>query len=223
MDNLSHAARAWADTAGVLAGGADERPLPALLAAYGQHTLHRILIAAFGINATTDYDETGRPVAAINSDPMARMVFVLARDLGPRMLDGEPGQGFGPGRAAQLGRVVLRAHRGCWRPGGGRVQGVTMSERRDRRRLHARARALGVPIEQAGRRASLRRPARPVAQPAWPRTSMPDRDEAPAAVQAMPAVPVACCTVTRDRQVTDGGTVVVLTRHTADCPVWSAR
>ncbi|WP_030237663.1 hypothetical protein [Streptomyces sp. NRRL S-350] len=65
------------DALKVLAGGAGERPLPALLAAYGQHTLHHILIAAFGIDATMDYDETGRLVAEINSDPMARMVFVL--------------------------------------------------------------------------------------------------------------------------------------------------
>ncbi|MFC8076845.1 hypothetical protein ACFUN8_15085 [Streptomyces sp. NPDC057307] len=65
------------DGLAVLAGGADERPLPALLAAYGQHTLHRILISAFGIDATTDYDETGRLLSAISSDPMARIVFLL--------------------------------------------------------------------------------------------------------------------------------------------------
>jgi hypothetical protein len=65
------------DALTILAGDNGERPLPALLAAYGQHTLHRILIAAFGIDATTNYDETGRLVAEINGDPMARMVFVL--------------------------------------------------------------------------------------------------------------------------------------------------
>lgn len=65
------------DALAVLGGGVGERPLPALLAAYGQHTLHRILISAFGIDATMDHDETGRLVAEINSDPMARMVFVL--------------------------------------------------------------------------------------------------------------------------------------------------
>ncbi|MEU8478095.1 hypothetical protein [Streptomyces hygroscopicus] len=65
------------DALAVLAGGAGEQPLPALLAAYGQHTLHRVLLTAFGIDATMDYDETGRLVAEINSDPMARMVFVL--------------------------------------------------------------------------------------------------------------------------------------------------
>jgi hypothetical protein len=65
------------DALAVLASAPGERPLPALLAAYGQHTLHRILIAAFGIDATMDYDETGRLVAEINSDPTARIVFVL--------------------------------------------------------------------------------------------------------------------------------------------------
>ncbi|MFE0133332.1 hypothetical protein ACFWY6_17440 [Streptomyces sp. NPDC059037] len=65
------------DALAVLTGGIGERPLPELLAAYGQHTLHRILIAAFGIDATMDHDETGRLVTEINSDPMARMVFVL--------------------------------------------------------------------------------------------------------------------------------------------------
>ncbi|MFB6892033.1 hypothetical protein ACFCX4_22300 [Kitasatospora sp. NPDC056327] len=57
----------------------------------------------------------------------------------------------------------------------------------------------------------------------WPRTALPDRDEAPAVVVPTPPAPVLCCSVSRERQVTDGGTVVVLTRHTADCPVWSAR
>lgn len=98
-----------------------------------------------------------------------------------------------------------------------------MSERRDRRRLHARARALGVPIGQARRRVPPRRPGPPVVEPAWPRTAVPDRDEAPAVVRATLPVPVECCSASRDRQVTDGGTVVMLTRHTADCPVWSAR
>jgi hypothetical protein len=65
------------DALSVLAGGEGERRLPTLLAAYGQHTLHRILIAAFGITATMDRDETGRLVAQINDDPMARIVFVL--------------------------------------------------------------------------------------------------------------------------------------------------
>ncbi|WP_424862982.1 hypothetical protein [Streptomyces sp. MMS24-I29] len=65
------------DDLAVLVAGAGERPLPTLLAAYGQHTLHRILIAAVGIDATMDYDETGRLTAEVDPDPMARVVFVL--------------------------------------------------------------------------------------------------------------------------------------------------
>ncbi|MDX3367205.1 hypothetical protein PV387_14375 [Streptomyces sp. ME02-6987-2C] len=65
----------------VLAGGAHERPLAALLAAYGQHTLHRVLLAAFGVEANMTRDETGRRVAELNGDPMARIVFLLADSL----------------------------------------------------------------------------------------------------------------------------------------------
>ncbi|EDY52683.1 hypothetical protein [Streptomyces clavuligerus] len=64
-------------TLALLTGEAGERPLPALLAAYGQHTLHRVLLSAFGIDGTMDRDETRRLVSEINGDPMARMVFVL--------------------------------------------------------------------------------------------------------------------------------------------------
>ncbi|MFJ4972693.1 hypothetical protein [Streptomyces sp. NPDC088755] len=65
----------------VLAGGEHERPLAALLAAYGQHTLHRVLLAAFGIEATMTHDETGQRVAELNGDPMARIVFLLTDSL----------------------------------------------------------------------------------------------------------------------------------------------
>lgn len=51
-----------------------ERPLPALLAAYGQDTISRILIAAYGIDATMGLEETGRRVDA---DPVTRLAFVL--------------------------------------------------------------------------------------------------------------------------------------------------
>lgn len=33
----------------------------------------------------------------------------------------------------------------------------------------------------------------------------------------------ACCAATLSTSVMDGGTVLVLTRHTVDCPVWAAR
>lgn len=98
-----------------------------------------------------------------------------------------------------------------------------MSERRDRRRLHARARALGVPVDQVGRRTPPKhRPMRPVPQLTWPDTALPDRDDA-----RVPAQPVRsaqstlCCPVTHDRRVMDGGTVILLTRHAPHCPVWS--
>jgi len=117
---------------------------------------------------------------------------------------------------------IMRGRR--WRGRGGRGQGVLMSERRDRRRLHARARALGVPIEQAGRwPAPPQRPTRALPEPSWPRTRLPDRDETRATPPPLTPAPIVCCTVTRDRQVLDGGTVVQLTRHAAGCPVWSAR
>ncbi|MFC9608772.1 hypothetical protein ACFTTN_35775 [Streptomyces niveus] len=93
------------DALTVLAGGAGERPLPALLAAYGQHTLHRILISAFGIDATTDYDETGRLVAEINSDPMARIVFLLTDALHNQAeLAGDD-----PATAKRIARSILLA------------------------------------------------------------------------------------------------------------------
>ncbi len=100
-----------------------------------------------------------------------------------------------------------------------------MSERRDRRRLHARARALGVPIEQAARRPTPQhRAPRLPQEPSWPRTELPDRDDTYAATRPAPAAaPTDCCTVTHDRHVLDGGTVIMLTRHTTGCPVWSAR
>ncbi|MGW7645469.1 hypothetical protein [Streptomyces bobili] len=93
------------DALTVLVGGHAERPLPALLAAYGQHTLHRILIAAFGIDATMDYDETGRLVAEINADPMARMVFVLTDALHNQAAPA----GDDPATAKLIARSVLLA------------------------------------------------------------------------------------------------------------------
>lgn len=61
----------------VLAGGAGERPLPVLLAVYGKHMLERILVAAFGITATTDHDAMGPRLAELNADPQARLTFLL--------------------------------------------------------------------------------------------------------------------------------------------------
>jgi hypothetical protein len=93
------------DALAVLAGAAGERRLPALLAAYGQHTLHRILITAFGVNATMDHDETGRLVKEINSHPMARLVFVLTDALHNQAAPA----GDDPATAKLIGTSVLLA------------------------------------------------------------------------------------------------------------------
>jgi hypothetical protein len=61
--------------------GPGRAPLAALLAAYGQHTLHRVLLVAFGIKATMTHDETGQRVAELNGDPMARIAFLLTDSL----------------------------------------------------------------------------------------------------------------------------------------------
>jgi hypothetical protein len=65
------------DALAVLAGGAGERPLPELLAAYGRHTLDRILLAAFGITAGTGRGEMRERLAELNTDPQARITFLL--------------------------------------------------------------------------------------------------------------------------------------------------
>jgi hypothetical protein len=123
-----------------------------------------------------------------------------------------------------------------------------MSERRNRRRLHARARALGIPIDQVPRRgAPVERPGRSFSTPSgdvprWRDSETPDRD-----VPGFPDEPVdwndgddwndsdgaddfgpcrsrsaSCCEVVLTRRVMDGGTIVMLTTHSAECPVWSS-
>lgn len=64
-----------------LAGGGHERPLTALFAAYGDHALHRVLLAAFGIEAAMTPEETGQGVAKLRGDPMARIIFLLIDSL----------------------------------------------------------------------------------------------------------------------------------------------
>ena len=54
-----------------------ERPLPELLAVYGEHNLQRILLAAFGINAATGPDEMAELLAEMNSTQQARLAFIL--------------------------------------------------------------------------------------------------------------------------------------------------
>lgn len=122
-----------------------------------------------------------------------------------------------------------------------------MSERRNRRRLHARARALGVPVDSVPRRGTPKqRTGRPLAAPSWdaPRwqdTESPDRDlpalrDEPAGlpghydpherddrevVEPRRTRTASCCEVVLTRRVMDGGTIVMLSTHSAHCPIWS--
>lgn len=61
--------------------GPGERPLPDLLAAYGQHILQRLMLAAFGADPTMGVDEIRRITAEVNADQQARIVFLLADTL----------------------------------------------------------------------------------------------------------------------------------------------
>jgi len=58
-----------------------ERPLPELLAVYGEHNLQRIMLAAFGINAATRPDEMNELLAEMNSAQQFRLVFILISTL----------------------------------------------------------------------------------------------------------------------------------------------
>lgn len=81
--------------------------------------------------------------------------------------------------------------------------------RRSRRRT--RAIALGITVDELeSRTPKVAGVISPIAIP--PVTPMPAPPPAPG-----------CCTVTRIRQLSLGGSVVVLHRHEGRCPVWSAR
>jgi hypothetical protein len=58
-----------------------ERPLPALLSAYGQDSLHRLLIAAFKIGPDTSDADRAERLAELNNDQQARLVFILINSL----------------------------------------------------------------------------------------------------------------------------------------------
>jgi hypothetical protein len=77
-----------------------------------------------------------------------------------------------------------------------------MPLRRRSRRL-TRARQFQVPLEHIGAHLP-----RVLSTPQTPLTQEPPRE---------------CCALTADRQVSSGGTVFVLRRHTADCPAWAPR
>ncbi|WP_431315725.1 hypothetical protein [Streptomyces murinus] len=87
----------------VLAGDAEELPLAALLAAYGQYVFRRVLFVMFGVDATMDRDEVGRLVAEINGDPMARVLFLLAGALRDQAALADNG----PSAVKLIGKTIL--------------------------------------------------------------------------------------------------------------------
>ncbi len=82
-----------------------ERPLPALLATYGQHNIQRILLVAFGADPGMNDDETARIIAEINADPQAQLAGVLTDTLRQwaAMAGGDPAV------AKVIGGAVLNA------------------------------------------------------------------------------------------------------------------
>ncbi|MFJ4676978.1 hypothetical protein [Kitasatospora sp. NPDC088783] len=88
-----------------LAGGAGERALPLLLAAYGRKVLIRILATLFGVDPAMGREETSQLVAEINADPMARMVIVLTGALHNQAAPA----GDDPAVAKQIGGSILMA------------------------------------------------------------------------------------------------------------------
>jgi hypothetical protein len=57
--------------------GPGERPLPDLLARYGEDNLHRILLTMVGIDASTGPHEMPRLLAEMNSTQQAQLVYTL--------------------------------------------------------------------------------------------------------------------------------------------------
>jgi hypothetical protein len=93
------------DTRLTVLTGPGERPLPDLLAAYGQHVLQRLMLAAFGADPTMGADEIRHITAEINADQQARIVFLLADTLKKWAATA----GDEPVVAKQIGTTVLLA------------------------------------------------------------------------------------------------------------------
>jgi hypothetical protein len=84
--------------------GPGERALPELLAAYGHHAMHHILLASYGIDADLDPAEAGRHAAVMDRDPFARVVYVLIDTLHQQAaLAGDD-----PATAKVIGRSILK-------------------------------------------------------------------------------------------------------------------
>ncbi|WP_031525384.1 hypothetical protein [Streptomyces sp. NRRL F-5123] len=84
--------------------GPGERALPELLAAYGHHAMHHILLASYDIDADHDPAEAGRHAAAMDRDPFARLVHVLIDTLHQQAaLAGDD-----PATAKAIGATILK-------------------------------------------------------------------------------------------------------------------
>ncbi|MFJ6380938.1 hypothetical protein ACIQI7_13200 [Kitasatospora sp. NPDC092039] len=76
---------AWKDDdealSALAAGGASERPLPALVAAYGEHAMDTLMALAFGLRATMSDEELAEISDAVSSNIGARMSALLTQTL----------------------------------------------------------------------------------------------------------------------------------------------
>ncbi|MEV8327231.1 MULTISPECIES: hypothetical protein [unclassified Kitasatospora] len=76
---------AWKDDdealSALAAGGADERSLPALVAAYGEHAMDTLMALAFGLRSTMSDEELAELSDAVSSNIGARMSALLTQAL----------------------------------------------------------------------------------------------------------------------------------------------
>lgn len=76
---------AWKDDdealSALAAGGADERSLPALVAAYGEHAMDTLLALAFGLRSSMSDEEIVELSDAVSSNIGARMSALLTQAL----------------------------------------------------------------------------------------------------------------------------------------------
>ncbi|MFD8703094.1 hypothetical protein ACFV1W_10800 [Kitasatospora sp. NPDC059648] len=76
---------AWKDDdealSALAAGGADERPLPALVAAYGEHAMDTLMALAFGLRSSMSDEEIAELSDAVSANIGARMSALLTQTL----------------------------------------------------------------------------------------------------------------------------------------------
>ncbi|MER7757286.1 hypothetical protein [Kitasatospora sp. NPDC097643] len=76
---------AWKDDdealSALAAGGADEQPLPALVAAYGEHAMDTLMALAFGLRSSMSDEEIAELSDAVSANIGARMSALLTQTL----------------------------------------------------------------------------------------------------------------------------------------------